>query len=150
MSVHQLSLPHLGQGQERAAARNRRLPTFFGAKTPQPIETVERWQRDVLIALSLDPKVLRIESVGAPAPRGSLFDLGVTLAGGPVILRIVSDEAAVHKAQPLRGVVHLTTGDFLKSPAAEARRAVWASRGRRSRPPTVGLCSARSRRRRTG
>lgn len=128
----QLSLPHVpGPGREHAPRRGcRRPPTFAGPKIPAPLITDHRWQRDVLVALSLDPRIARIEPLGVRETRGSLFDIGVTLAGGgSVIIRIVTDDAAVARAEQMPGVAVLAVTDFMRSPAVEARRSVWASRG---------------------
>ncbi len=129
MSVHQLSLPHLGQGRERAPRAEPPPADVLRGQDPAADH-----DRRALAARRPHRAVPRPSGV-AHRDRRRARASGQPLRRrgharrGPVIVRIVSDEAAVRKAQPLRGVVHLATGDFLRSPAAEARRAVWASRG---------------------
>jgi hypothetical protein len=128
MPVNQYSLP-IGPDREPAPARTRRLQSFVGVKCPQPIRHPERWERDVLIMLSLDPHVARIEQVDDCSPKGVLFSVGITTReGGPVILRIVDEGMTDLRAGPPPGVAVMGRDAILRSPGLEARRAIWASR----------------------
>jgi hypothetical protein len=125
----QLRLPHVGAEREPAPS-GRRLPSFLAVKTPEPIIHAERWHRDVLVALSLDGQIATIEAVEEAAPpRGTLYTIGVTdRSGTAFVLRVISEETERRGWQDVPGVAVVTRESLLRSPALEARRAVWAAR----------------------
>ena len=59
--------------EENVHSRN--WPKFTSYKTSRPIRFRNRWHRKVLIKLSLDPAVDRIEPHDGPVSRGIMFGL---------------------------------------------------------------------------
>jgi hypothetical protein len=128
MPVHQLSLP-IGREREPAHRSVRRQPLFWGAKCPTPILHHERWQRDALIALALDPKIARLDQVDEPRVRGVLYSVGATLRSGePIVLRFVENETALRWSQPCKGIAVIDRMSVLNTPGLEARRSIWQAR----------------------
>ena len=128
--MSQFSLPYVGAERAALSSARQRLPSFSGAKLVSAIPHRERWHRDALIALSLDPSIEAIEAAEHVVnDKGVLFSLRVRhRIGGWATVEFVADEEDRRWRKSDGGTVTLSRETVLRSPAVEARRAIWAAR----------------------
>jgi hypothetical protein len=116
--------------REPASASERRLPTFIGPKTTASIIHRERWQRDALIFLSLDPAVDVIAPAGVgEKPSGVMFSLKVRhRSQGWLRIDFVANENLRKRYAPGLGALAVSREAIMSCAGLEARRAVWSAR----------------------
>jgi hypothetical protein len=116
--------------RDPASSTERRLPTFIGPKTTVGIIHRERWQRDALIFLSLDPavEVISPAGVGEKQP-GVMFSLNVRHRhNGWIRIDFVANENLRQRHFPGLGAVTVSREAIMACSGLEARRAVWTAR----------------------
>jgi hypothetical protein len=112
---------------QRHAASKPQRPGFRSYKTPQPIAYLQRWHRDILVQLTLDPNALRIEQ--GPGTRATeVFDLLVTTTGGVIRIFAFRDDIEAPSLPPGGNCISLKRSSVLKEPRAANARAIWSMR----------------------
>jgi hypothetical protein len=104
-------------------------PGFRSHKTPAVIHYPQRWHRDVLLQLSLDPSVVSVRR-GPFTDIPNALTLDLQTRAGIVHLIALRDECEMTEEAETAGLVPMHRSTFLREPRAGTARAVWAMRKR--------------------
>ncbi|WP_331327839.1 hypothetical protein [Methylobacterium fujisawaense] len=102
-------------------------PGFRSHKTPAVIHYPQRWHRDVLLQLSLDPSVVSVRR-GPVSDIPNALTLDLQTQAGIVRLIALRDECQMTAQAEQAGLVPVHRSTFLREPRVGTARAVWAMR----------------------
>lgn len=114
-------------GTHQSTAQQGHKQVFRSRKAPAAIFYVQRWQRDALVQLSLDPSVIAFKSASEQTSDETLR-LNVETLAGRVYVAFVRDDFPVSKSVFARNEVVIKRSTVLREPRASNARAVWSAR----------------------
>jgi len=101
--------------------------SFVSIKNMRPIRYNQRWHRDALVQLSLDPSVIAFEAESAPLPH-EVLNLIVTILGGQMRVSLVRDHTNSTDSNQAKDQIRISRSTILREPRASNARAIWATR----------------------
>jgi hypothetical protein len=113
-----------------AKTKNKEEPRhqiFISPKSTHPIRYSQRWHRDALVQLSLDPSVIGFEAESGPLPL-EVLNLVVTIPAGQMRVSLVRDRAHSTETDPAKDRIKISRQTVLQEPRASNARAIWSAR----------------------